>query len=210
MVVSLAELADAVIGAPAKLGATRLVCIDGPAGSGKTTLATRLARQLRPRVGEVVPVVHMDDLYEGWEEALAPAADRLDRHVLAPLRRRVAGRYQRYDWHAGSFAEWHDVPVRPALIVEGVGSAPRQLAAETALLVWVDAPAPVRLRRGIARDGERLRQRWQRWMAAEARFFAEHGTAERADLWVDGHPGAAHDAVTQVVIVRGWPLSAPG
>ena len=161
-------------------------------------------------MGEPVPVLHMDDLYEGWEQALDVAADRLNRQVLAPLRRRVAGRYQRYDWHAGSFAEWHDVPVRPVLIVEGVGAAPRRLDPETSLLVWVNAPAAVRLRRGIARDGERLRQRWQRWMAAESVYFAKEGTAERADLVVDGHPATAYDPDAQVVILRGWPVSLPG
>ena len=32
--------------APPRLGRTRLVCVDGPAGSGKTTLAGRLAGAL--------------------------------------------------------------------------------------------------------------------------------------------------------------------
>ena len=58
---SFAALAEQVRAAPAKLGRTRLVCIDGPAGAGKTTFAARLADALVPDA----VVLHMDDLYDG-------------------------------------------------------------------------------------------------------------------------------------------------
>ena len=45
---------------PATLGTGRLVCVDGPAGSGKTTLGAELAE----RTG--AQLVHGDDLMEGW------------------------------------------------------------------------------------------------------------------------------------------------
>ena len=205
--VCLAVLADAVLAAPPKLGATRLVCVDGPAGAGKSTLAAELARNLRARTSAPVPVVTMDDLYAGWEEPLDVAARRLERQVLGPLRRGEPGLYQRYDWHAGSFADWQDVPVGPVLIVEGVGAAPGQVAPQTSLLVWLDAPAAVRLRRGIERDGEQQRQQWLRWMAKEQRYLARQGTADRADIVVDGG-AAASDG--HVVVRRGWPLRLPG
>ena len=207
--VCLAALADAVIAAPPKLGATRLVCVDGPAGAGKTTLAARLTRSLEVRLHQPVPVVHMDDLYEGWSQALAGAARRLDQQVLAPLREGHPGRYQRYDWPTGRFAEWHEVPAAPVLMVEGVGSAPRRVSGETSLLIWVDAPATVRLRRGIERDGEQLRERWLRWMADERGYLAGQGTADRADIIVDGDPSTAYDPERQVVLRRGWPVSLP-
>ena len=56
-----AEVASRVLAAPPTLGTGRLVCVDGPAGSGKTTVAAALA--------DVVPdahVVHCDELLEGW------------------------------------------------------------------------------------------------------------------------------------------------
>ena len=43
-----AALAERVRAAPPRLGGTRLVCVDGPAGSGKTTFAARLAAAARP------------------------------------------------------------------------------------------------------------------------------------------------------------------
>ena len=45
-----------------------LIAIDGRAGAGKTTLAARFFDELS--VDKTVAVIHMDDLYDGWENAL--------------------------------------------------------------------------------------------------------------------------------------------
>lgn len=178
------------LGRPARPGAadagaedassgTRLVVVDGPAGSGKTTLAARL--------GDALPaqVLHMDDLYEGWR-GLEPAWDRLDEWVLGPLGAGRPGRYRRYDWGLERFAEWHDVPVAPFLVVEGCGAARREADAVAALRIWVEAPDDVRLRRGLDRDGDDQRGHWVAWMAAEREHYARNLTRERADVHLDG------------------------
>jgi hypothetical protein len=54
------------------------------------------------------------------------------------------------------------------------------------LRVWVEAPAPLRLSRGLARDGEDLAAHWRRWQETEAAHFAAEGTRGRADVRVDG------------------------
>lgn len=164
--------------APA-LGGVRLVCVDGPAGSGKTTLAAALATAL------TAPVVHMDDLYEGWT-GLDRVWDRVEQQVLGPLGRGEPARYQRYDWAAGRFAEWVDLPVPEVLVLEGCGSAPRDVDGRTALRVFVTAPAELRLRRGLERDGSDARPEWERWMVLEARVLARERTRARADVVVDG------------------------
>lgn len=174
-------LAAQVLAAPPRLGTVRLVCVDGPAGSGKTTFAAALAASL----GERAAVVHLDDLYEGWS-GLAGVWDRVEAQVLGPLERGRPGRYQRYDWGAEQFADWVDVPVPECLIVEGCGAAPRAVDGRAVLVVFVDAPDEVRLARGLARDGEDLRDSWLGWMAEEAAEFARERTRERADVLVDG------------------------
>lgn len=194
---ALAELAARVQATPPRLGAVRLVCIDGPAGSGKSTLAELLTSQL----DGAAALLHLDDLYEGWA-GLTGVWERVEAQVLAPLRRGRAGRYQRYDWVRGSFAEWHDVPPCDVLVLEGCGSAPRAVDADAVLRVWVEAPAGVRLARGLARDGEALRERWLEWMAAEAAHFAAEQTRERADVRVSGDPAPGHDAVREFVLLR--------
>ena len=96
---SYAGLAAEVSRRPPGLGRTRLVCVDGPSGAGKTVFAARLAAAFDP----AAPVVHTDDLLAGWDDQLS-FWDRLDRHVLAPLRSGRPGRYRPYDWHRDAFA----------------------------------------------------------------------------------------------------------
>jgi uridine kinase len=178
-----ADLAAQVLAAPVRLGDVRLVCIDGPAGSGKTTFAGRLADALGPDAA----VVHLEDLYAGW--SLTGAVARLSAGVLRPLAEGRAGAHHVYDWHAGRFApEPVTVPPTPVLVVEGCGSSPRALDPWTTLRIWVEAPADQRLARGLLRDGTHLEAHWQRWQSMEAAVFAAEETRGRADLRVDGAP----------------------
>lgn len=165
------------------LGTGRLVCIDGPAGSGKTTLAAAVAAAARRRL-PTVTLLHMDDLYEGWD-GLDTVAELVRRSILDPLLVGRSGRYRRWDWLAGARAEEHLVDPVALLVIEGVGSGALACADAITTLVWTEAPPDVRLERGIRRDGEALRAPWQRWMEAEARHFAAQGTRERADLVID-------------------------
>ena len=159
------------------LGAGRLVCLDGPAGSGKTTLAGAL-RDLSPGSG----LVHLDELLDGWG-GLVGVDRRLD-PLLLPLSRGEAGRYERYDWMAGRFVEWVPVPPTPLLILEGVGSGSLRHAALCTALIWVEVDDDLRLRRGMARDGEAMRPHWERWMRDERAHFVDHDTRARADMVV--------------------------
>lgn len=185
---NLAELAATVRSAPARLGTVRLVCVDGPAGSGKTTFAGRLADVL----GDDAAVVQLEDLYAGW--TLTGAAARLAAGVLRPLGQGRPGAVRAYDWLAGRFAaEPTPVPVPGVLVVEGCGSASRVLDPWATLRVWVEAPAGLRLARGLARDGVHLAAEWQRWTTREAAHFAADDTCRRCDVVVDGAAGIGRD-----------------
>jgi uridine kinase len=174
------EMVARVRGAEPRLGPIRLVVIDGPAGSGKTTLARALAEALL-RAGDVAAVLNLDDLYEGWT-GLDGVWDRLAAQVLDPLGRGEPGRYRRYDWDSASWAEWHEVPVPDVLIVEGCGAAPRAVDPIAVLRLWVEAPREARLHRGLERDGQAMRDHWLEWMASEAAHFAAEDTRRRADI----------------------------
>ncbi len=71
-------------------------------------------------------------------------------------------------------------------MIEGVTSCRRAAHDDLAYSVWVDAPADVRLHRGIERDGESHRELWNRWMVEEAAFFRSDGTRERVNTIVSG------------------------
>lgn len=193
---SVRDAAEAVVSRtldrPPTLGSGRLVCIDGPAGSGKTTLADAVMAAVPAPVSTCL--VHMDDLFLGWS-GLAEGMDRVAGLLVGPLSRGEPGGYRRFDWDAGVEAEWHEVTPVDLLVLEGVGSGSRDYAARITTLVWLDTPRDVSVERGIARDvrmlglpaddGE-LRGKWLRWVADEDAMYAEHGTRQRADLVVPG------------------------
>jgi uridine kinase len=195
-----AGLARRVLAAPARLGGVRAVMVDGPAGSGKTTFAARLARALRVR-GRSVAEIHTDDLLEGWT-GLETYWPRLEEQILQPLCRGDVAHYRRYDWERERFTENPTVVVVPdVLLVEGVASARAASRPYRSLAVYVHADRTVRLDRGVARDGERLRGEWLRWMAAEERHFAADDTARWADVLVDGSPVANYDPDSEFVLL---------
>lgn len=178
-------MAAGVLAAPPRCGATRLVCVDGPSGSGKTELAHRLAAALAGAAGAAPALLHMDDLYPGWD-GLEASVPLLHDGVVAPLAAGRRARHRRWDWARGAFAEERDLGRPPLLVVEGVGSGARAVAGYAVLLVWIEAPRAVRFARGIARDGEAYRPHWERWARQEDAHFAAEGTRGRAGLRVDG------------------------
>lgn len=167
---------------PPTLGPGRLVCIDGPAGSGKTTLAIALGA-----LDPAATVLHSDDLLAGWG-GLTGLASTLD-SLLRDLAAGRTGRWRRWDWWADGWAEWHEVEPGGLLVLEGVGTGAPTYADLVSLLVWVEADAELRLARGLERDGEELRSHWLSWREEEDRLHRRDRTAARADVHVDGETG---------------------
>ena len=135
-----------------------------------------------------VHLVHMDNLYDGWA-GLEVGMGTLASAVVAPLRRGEPGRYRRYDWHRGVFAEERVVAPCDVLVVEGVGSGGSAHHDAVTCLVWVETPADIRLERGLARDGADQHRHWSGWQRQEAAMFARERTRQRADVVVDGSSG---------------------
>jgi uridine kinase len=164
---------------PATLPGGRLVCVDGPAGSGKTTLSAALADATGAQV------IHADDLMEGWDGL--DAVERQLLTVLADLTSSRPASYRRFDWLHDRYAERPvEVPPAPWLVVEGVGSGAAALTPYVTGLVWVEADDDLRLARGLERDGSAMEERWRRFMEDEAVIFSRERTRERADVLVDG------------------------
>ncbi|MFZ2014205.1 MAG: 4-amino-4-deoxy-L-arabinose transferase [Nocardioides sp.] len=164
------------------LGRGRLVCVDGPAGSGKTTLAAEIGSLTG------APVLHMDDMFEGWD-GLPRITDQLET-LLRPLAGGRSGSYRRWDWPGNAWAETILVPPAPLLVLEGVGSGSASVAELITVLAWVEVPYDLRMARGLERGGVGVADNWRQWAVDEQDLFARERTRERADIVVDGRVGS--------------------
>ncbi|GAB3069828.1 AAA family ATPase [Intrasporangium mesophilum] len=183
---ALPEHVDAVVSlathASPRCGAVVVVAIDGPSGSGKTTLALGVSEALG--IHGSVEVVHMDRVYPGWD-GLAVAPSLLADQVLAPISRGRRAAFRMWDWARDEWDGTSTVAPSQFLVVEGCGSSVQPAGQYAAVAVFVEADRPLRMRRGIARDGEAYRPHWERWADQETAVFAADRTRERADLVLD-------------------------
>ena len=177
------------------VGATRIVAVDGRAGSGKSSLARRLAE----RTGATV--VHTDD-FAAWDD-LAGWWPRFDADVLVPLLNGRDAHFQVRDWEGDEFGRslgpWKTAPWTPVVVIEGVTAARREATGRLAYRAWVEAALDVRLGRGLGRDGEDHRELWLGWQRQEDEFFTVDQPDRRADLIVHTDTDLPHDPAREVV-----------
>jgi len=166
---------------------TPIVLIDGRAGSGKSTLADLLQRKLF-KEGESLPrVIHMDDLYLGWN-GLQAGVDYLQRFILGPMSRREGASWQEFDWASlreGEAPErtgaWREFRGGTPLIIEGCGSLGRASAEVANIAVWLEVDENLRHERWLAREGGN--DHWAQWAAQELEFYAREKSAELATIF---------------------------
>ncbi len=175
-VVALTRAAAPAVPYPAvHAGGTVVVAVDGRSGSGKTLLATAVADAL------ACPVVHLDDVYPGWDGLEAGVA-LLTEHVLAPLARGEQAAYPRWDWMRSRPGRTVTVDAGPLLVVEGCGVLVPPAAAYAAVRVWLEAPDDVRRERALSRDGETYAPHWDRWAAQEDSVYVVARPRDTAHL----------------------------
>jgi len=157
-----------------------LYAIDGPAGAGKTTFAAKLEAELS--VNGSVRVIHMDDLYNGWDNALSnPLAEILDRISTD----HIAGRefvIKIFNWHTMAFDREERITPTDYLIIEGVGAA-QQIVRETgAITYWLDIEPEIGLQRVLDRDGAHIEAQMRQWQVDQDKHFARDETRENCEF----------------------------
>lgn len=156
-----------------------IVLIDGRSNSGKSTLAEKI-QNLLFKNGESAPrVIHMDDLYEGWN-GLEAGADYLQRFILNPLSKKTVAHYQEYNWEIGARDRWREFGGGTPLIVEGCGSLNQNSAEHGDIKVWLEVSEEIRHQRWLEREGSN--DHWSEWAAQELDFYAREKSAELADI----------------------------
>ena len=156
---------------------TRIVAVDGSGGAGKTSLSEWLAAEIPAQV------VHTDD-FASWENPVDWWPDLVEK-VLEPLAAGLAAHYVPTRWGG---PERQEVTVEPGgfLILEGVTASREAFRPYLVYSIWIETPRHLRLRRGVARDGEHMRAQWEEWMAAEDRYVEREQPAAHADRVLPG------------------------
>lgn len=157
-----------------------LLAVDGPAGAGKTTFAAKLAAEYTVR--STVQTIHMDDLYNGWENALgAHLTDTLARITSAYL----AGlncAVKIFNWQTMSFDREEVVEPTDYLIIEGVGAAQSIVRQAGARTYWIDVDPKIGLQRVLARDGVQIKAQMQKWQIQQHDHFTSDQTRENCEF----------------------------
>ena len=164
---SVPRLVDAVRAARRRLGRTTIVGISGIDCAGKSTLARRLADELRA-AGEDVVLIGGDDFNRPRSErSISPAEEpdygfeygELIRELLVPARagRRVEARLRVKDWGREAWDE-RDFVVEPGAIVvlEGVFLFTREVVPLLDLKVWLEIGFDAALDRALVRDADAM------------------------------------------------------
>ena len=163
-----------------------IVAIDGPAASGKTTLAAKLAAQFGAQV------LHMDDYFlqphQRTPERYSEPGGNVDRErfleeALLPLSRGESYVYRRFDCGSMTLLEGKTVEPSGVVIVEGSYSLHPLLAPHYDLRVLLSISPDVQSARILARNGqEKHKQFMERWIPLENRYFEHTRIEERCDM----------------------------
>jgi uridine kinase len=157
-----------------------IIAIDGPAGAGKTTLAHEIFLALSPKMS--VGVIHMDDLYDGWDNALGADLTKVLRYVSEQHQQKKLAKINRYNWASSSFEDSEELPVTDVLILEGVGSGDMAIQDDLAALIWMDIDPEIGVKRVIHRDGTQVADEMRKWLGTQEKYFSQHSTREKADF----------------------------
>jgi uridine kinase len=160
---------------------TPTILIDGRAGSGKSTLAAKLQNELFKQ-GESMPrIIHMDDLYEGWQ-GLALGAEYLQRFILQPLLTKKNASWQEYNWELEQRDRWREFSGGTPLIVEGCGSLNQFTSTVANISIWLEVDEEIRRARWHERDGNTFDEYFDIWAAQELDFIAREKSPSLADF----------------------------
>ena len=156
-----------------------LIAIDGRAGAGKTTLAANFFEALSAE--NTVEVIHMDDLYDGWENALSERLTQTLESIVKSHQNNRAFEIDIFNWQSMSFDSKRTINPVDILILEGVGAGQKVVRDAGATLYWLDIDADVGIARVLKRDGNQIASQMKQWQIVQERHFLRDKTRENAE-----------------------------
>ena len=161
-----------------------VIAIDGPAGSGKTTLSKQLAADIAD-----VEIIHIDDLYQGWSDAFsARLAASVISQILVPISKRIDFSYEIYDWRSNKFHKSKVIPKNKIYILDGVSAGQSQFRPYISKIIWLEISDEIGLSRVLQRDGADILSPMQEFQRAQKLHFTSDLTENAADFHYEGVP----------------------
>ena len=167
-----------------------IVAIDGRCGSGKTTLAARLQKDLR------CAVYHMDDFFprpeQRTEERLSRPGENVDHErfleeVLLPLHGTQPVTYRPFLCAQLQLGGLVTMDANRLAIVEGAYACHPELWEHYDLRVFLTIDPEEQMRRIEKRNGpEKAKQFRDRWIPFEEKYFKAFDVQSRCDICITG------------------------
>ena len=166
----------------------QLCAIDGPGGSGKSSLARKISEHY-PNI----KVVSMDSFFLPEKNhrvaVIAKNYDltRLEHEVLAPARLGDPISYRSFDRETGTIsANKIQIPAGVPIVVEGIYSLEVKLREYYDFSIFVDADRETLIRRAVSAVSIEVPTWVEKWLPAEEIYLESQAPKEFASIQLDG------------------------
>lgn len=161
-----------------------LIGVEGFGGSGKSTIADRLAKALKDSY-----VISIDDfiikehiIEDDWDKQ-AFDRQRLASEVLLPYKSNRGASYRKLEWKSNTLSSPHVIPNVSYLIVEGISSYHPSISHYYDYKIWIDTPIDIAASRGRLRDkGNENEAHWDLWAKNDLQYQQKYHPELEADF----------------------------
>ena len=161
-----------------------IVTIDGVAGAGKTLLASAMFEIYENHFS--VQVIHMDDLYQGWDDPLGPELSKKLTEIIRAHLAKIPYQTPTYNWLDSVAISPLIVKPVDMLIIEGVGAGQRSIREFVSTKIWIEFDPLRGLKRVLARDGLKIEKEMLGFLEDQKVHFIKEGTREVSDFLLFG------------------------
>lgn len=155
-----------------------IVTVDGFSGSGKTSLAEGIARELNSRGrGYGTLLLEVELWARGWGD-LAGGVRRVN-DVVEGLQ---SGPTETQTWNWWTETLEDPIVLKPKPVILVVGSGSGQIHSD--LAIWLDAPRDTRRERVARRDPYDWSDHWEEWESQELGLLEVHDSRAHADIQI--------------------------
>ena len=170
------------------LGNRFVMSIDGPCGSGKTTIANELEKECGYNI------LHMDDFYlpfqkrdKNWMNIIAGHMDfeRLIENVLKPYKQKRKTNYISYDCHSDKYLQEIKVDLDKPLIIEGSYTSHPKLDEYVDIKIFMDIDKDEQVKRLKKRNPDVVDKFLSMWVPFENNYFTTLNIKEKSDLVIN-------------------------